>query len=88
MSDIDLFIQTLQEKTNQCKKAASSGKNLSDYYQGKAEAYKEVAVELKKGFSIDCRYMVINKGKSLDGCQVKKYCDPRNCSIKEPVQNI
>ena len=84
MSDIDLFIQTLQEKTDQCKKAACS----TEYYQGKAEAYKEVAVELKKGFSIDCRYMIINKGKSLDGCQVKKYCDPRKCSIKEPVQNI
>lgn len=85
MSDVDLFIKTLQQKAGKCIENASSQETLSDYYRGKAEAFEEVAFELKKGFKVDCRYIVINKGQTLDGCKVKKYCDPRNCSTKESL---
>ena len=49
MSDVDLFIKTLQQKAGKCIENASSQETLSDYYRGKAEAFEEVAFELKKG---------------------------------------
>ena len=82
MSDLDLFVQKLRNESQVIKKNLSSveGDISHTYLQAKSETLDDIADKLKMTFNLDCRYLVVNKGRMLDNCKLKNYCDPRNCT--------
>lgn len=90
MTNFDYFVTGLENESAQLEKNLRSfkyeGEEIS--MRTRAETLKEIATSLRKVFDIYCRYLILKRDRFLDECQVKKYCDPRNCTCKEPITII